>query len=159
MDLVQRQWKILRNQFTREHRFQNFHMYEPSGTGNNTKRPRKIWYLYQSFLFLAPHVAHRSISSNFVRERTMITQTSPSISQIALEPTGQSTSEMYNLSNSDLFSNDLNVSTPLPERSMSSASSASSTNSRSLNFTRKNLLSPPYDQSATRKIKKSRKEQ
>lgn len=67
-DMVQKQWKTLRGQFTREHRLQK--IYEPSGTGNNTsKRPRKTWYLYQSLLFLVPYITHRRVCSNFVRKK------------------------------------------------------------------------------------------
>lgn len=136
-------------------------MYEPSGTGNDTKRPRKTWYLYQSLLFLAPHVAHRRTSSNFVRKNTIITQLSPSPSQSALQSAAQSTSEssFINQWTSDHFSDDSSISIPA-EKSASSTSSISSVGQpRSLNIARKDLLSPPADRSATRKMKESRKEQ
>lgn len=156
--MVQKQWKTLRNQFTREHRLQK--MYEPSGTGNDTsKRPRKMWYLYYSLFFLAPHVTHRNTSSNFIRERSMITQSSPSSSQ---QLASQSTSESScsNLWTPNLFNDDSNVSTPPPERSTSSESLASlASQPRSLAVAKKDLLSPPPDQFATQRIKESHKEQ
>ncbi|KAM0734105.1 hypothetical protein ACS0PU_012470 [Formica fusca] len=161
VDMVQKQWKILRGQFTREHRLEK--MYEPSGTGNDTsKSPRKTWYLYHSLLFLAPHVAHRSTSSNFVRGSTIITQSSPSTPQSALQLASQSASgsSFSNVWTPNLFSDG---STPPPERSTSSESLATSVSSisqsKSLAIARRDLLSPPPDQSATRRLKESHKEQ
>ncbi|KAL6420791.1 hypothetical protein ACFW04_013766 [Cataglyphis niger] len=110
--MMQKQWKILRDQFTRE-RLEN--IYEPSGTENDTsKRPRKTWYLYHSLLFLAPYIAHRSTSSNFTLQ---------SASQSASE------SSFNNLWNPKLFGDGSNVSSPLSERSMYSESLATSASS------------------------------
>ncbi|EFN68595.1 hypothetical protein EAG_00538, partial [Camponotus floridanus] len=149
VDVVQKQWKSLRNQFTREHRLET--MYEPSGTGNDTKRPRKTWYLYHCLLFLAPHVAHRKSSSNFP----------------ALQSASQSASESSysNLWTENLFNDDSNASTPLPETSTPSEYSANSDSSATvtlvsqpkLSIPKKNLLVPPPDQFASRK--RSYKEQ
>lgn len=157
MDLVQKQWKTLRGQFTREHRLMN--MYEPSGTGNNTsKRPRKTWYLYECLLFLAPHVAHRRTSSNFVRRNT-ITQ-SPSTSQQLASP---STSASSYLLNQNLYNDDSNASSP--DKSTSSdfsetvESSVTIGSQPRLATKRKDLLVPPYDQFANRNLKKSYKKQ
>lgn len=157
MDLVQKQWKTLRGQFTREHRLMN--MYEPSGTGNNTsKRPRKTWYLYECLLFLAPHVAHRRTSSNFVRRNT-ITQSLSTSQQL----TSPSTSASSYLLNQNLYNDDSNASTP--DKSTSSdfsetvESSVTISSQPRLATKRKDLLVPPYDQFANRNLKKSYKEQ
>ncbi|CAL1681195.1 unnamed protein product [Lasius platythorax] len=160
VDVVQKQWKSLRNQFTREHRLEN--MYEPSGTGNDTKRPRKTWYLYYFLLFLAPHVAHRKSSSNFVRRSAIITP-SPSTSQSALQSASESS--YSNLWTQNLFNDDSNASTPLSETSTPSEYSANSDSSATstlvsqprLAIPKKNLLVPPPDQFASRK--RSYKEQ
>jgi len=160
--MVQKQWKTLRSQFTREHRLEK--MYEPSGTGNNTsKRPRKTWYLYHSLLFLAPYVAHRRTSSNFVRGNTIITPSSPSTSQstqsvqLASQPTSDS---LFNdVWTPTLFSDDSNVSTSLTERSTSSESLATSIRQPRSSIAKKNVLSPLLDQSASRRLKESNKEQ
>lgn len=128
--MVQKQWKILRAQFTREHRLEK--MYEPSSTGNDTsKGSRKTWYLYYSLLFLTPHVDHHNMFSDFVRESTRITQFSPSTPQSALQLASQSASQsasgssFSNLWTPNLFSDGLNISTPASERSTSSESSVS----------------------------------
>ncbi|XP_018307740.1 transcription factor Adf-1-like [Mycetomoellerius zeteki] len=170
VDTVQRQWKILRNQFTREHRLMM--TYEPSGTGNNTsKRPRKTWYLYDSLFFLASHVAHRNTCSNFVRRNTMMNQSSPSssksASQLTSVPLASETSST--LWNSDLVtvSDDSNVSTSLIEISpkVSTASATSTTSSTSFSqpkssaTRKKNLISPPPDPFAVRKMKESQTNQ
>ncbi|KYN02022.1 hypothetical protein ALC62_07174 [Cyphomyrmex costatus] len=167
VDTVQRQWKTLRNQFTREHRLMM--TYEPSGTGNDTsKRPRKTWYLYDSLFFLASHVAHRNTSSNFIRRNTMINQSSPSSSKSAQLTSVPLSSESFStLWNPDIItvSDGSNVSTPSTEKSMSETSTASASSSTSFNQSRslatakRNLISPPPDQSATRKMKESQKNQ
>ncbi|KYN15188.1 hypothetical protein ALC57_12598 [Trachymyrmex cornetzi] len=169
VDTVQRQWKILRNQFTREHRLMM--TYEPSGTGNDTSKiPRKTWYLYDSLFFLASHVAHRNTCSNFVRRNTMMNQSSPSSSKSASQLTSVPlASEPFStLWNSDLVtvSDDSNVSTSLIEISMKEVSTASATpttsstsfsQSKSLATTKKNLISPPPDQFAAKKMKGSQR--
>lgn len=157
--MVQKQWRTLRGQFTREHRLAK--MYEPSGTGNDTKRPRKTWYLYESLLFLAPHVAHRNTSSNFVRKSTVMTQ-SAALNSFSEQPQSASGSPLNTVWNVDLFHNDSDV-TSLPERSASSTSSLSSVSSsvgqpKSL-AKRNSLLTPPPDQYVTKRLNESQKEQ
>ena len=157
MEEVQKQWKTLRGQFTREHRLMN--VYEPSGTGNNTsKRPRKTWYLYECLLFLAPHIAHRRTSSNFVR-RNIITQSS-STSQQSASPL---TSISSHLCNQDLYDDDLSASTS--ETSISSdfsktvESSATIASQPKFANLKTDLLVPPPDEFANRRLNKSYKEQ
>lgn len=158
VDVVQKQWKS-RNQFTREHRLET--MYEPSGIGNDTKRPRKTWYLYHCLLFLAPHVAHCKSSSNFVRSSAIITSSS-STSQPALQSASQSAlqsaseSSYSNLWTENLFNDDLNVSTPLSETltpseysaNLDSSTTATLVSQPRLSIPKKNLLVPPPDQFA-----------
>jgi len=117
-------------------------------------RAMEEWYLYHSLLFLAPHVAYRRTSNNFMRENTIITPSSPSTSQSAqsVQLVSQPTSDSLfsDVWTPTLFSDDSNVSTSLSERSTSSESLATSVSSirqpRS-SIAKKNVLSSLLDQS------------
>jgi len=101
-----------------------------------------------------------------LRGNTIITPSSPSTSQstqsVQLASQPISDSLISDVWTPTFFSDDSNVSTSLPERSMSSESLATSVSSirqpRS-SIAKKNVLSPLLDQSATRRLKESNKEQ
>lgn len=173
-DLVQKQWKLLRGQFTREHRLQK--TYEPSGTGNNTsKRPRKTWYLYHSLLFLVPHISHRKTCSNFMHKKNVSTteslthsaSTSKFASNSALQLPLESISDTVptmsssdlsstNMWDSDIYNDGSNISN-LPPDTLSSISTIDEASS--LVTAQHKLLTPPPDKSAVRKKKEFCKEQ
>lgn len=177
MDTLQKQWKILREQFTQEHRAQK--MYEPSGTENvpldTSKRPRKTWYLYESLLFLAPQVAYRKTSSNFMRKKTMsvIEQSAQSTLQFISESPSQSPLQSasvilpnrilpHELSLSaqspEYYSDDSNSATFPAEKQASSTSSISSVDqSKPVTIAKRNLITPPLDPFAIKKTKDVRK--
>lgn len=149
VEVVQKHWKSLRSQFTREHRSQK--AYEPSGTGNsNLKRPRKTWYLYETLLFLAPHISHRKTCSNFIRKKTESSSVpSTSRKSQSIPPSHFESVPTYTC---DIDINDDNSNT-------STCTSETSSLQCAVNIKREKLLSPPPDKSVLRKIKDCSKEQ